>query len=163
MKTLIKLIGKISLIISASLMSMMLILVILNVIGRYFLQSSIIWSVEISDYTMIWSVFFASVSLLCFDEHLSITALADALPGIPQKLLKSVIYLLSLIFGVFLFYSSSQFVAQTGNQFSTTIRWLPMSYVYVVIPVASALIVLVSLLKLIITFKEMAEIGESRS
>lgn len=141
-------------VISMSLLSIMLLIVIVNVILRYIFKSAIFWSVEISDYIMIWAVLIASVALLCREDHLAITALQDYLKGIPNIILKIINYLVCAVFGVALTYSSLLLVSVTSNQTVSSVRWLPMSYVYIIIPVAGLLIVLVCILKVIVAVKQ---------
>lgn len=140
--------------ISALLMTIMFVIVISNVILRYVFISAINWAVEISDYTMIWSVLIASVALLCSDDHLSINALEEHLKGIPRMAVKLIIYMSCATFGAAFLYSSMLLVSVTSNQTASTVRWLPMSYVYIVLPVTGALIVLVCVLKAIITVRQ---------
>ncbi len=140
--------------VSAVLMTIMLVIVISNVVLRYVFTSGINWAVEISDYTMIWSVLIASVSLLCTDDHLSISVLEEHLTGIPKTMVKLIIYISCAAFGATFFYSSLQLVSVAGNQTASTVRWLPMSYVYIVLPAAGLLIVVVCLLKAIITVRQ---------
>ena len=140
--------------ISALLMTIMFVIVISNVILRYVFISAINWAVEISDYTMIWSVLIASVALLCSDDHLSINALEEHLKGIHKMAVKLIIYISCATFGAAFLYSSMLLVSVTSNQTASTVRWLPMSYVYIVLPVTGALIVLVCVLKAIITVRQ---------
>lgn len=140
--------------ISALLMTIMFVIVISNVILRYVFISAINWAVEISDYTMIWSVLIASVALLCSDDHLSINALEEHLKGISKMAVKLIIYISCATFGAAFLYSSMLLVSVTSNQTASTVRWLPMSYVYIVLPVTGALIVSVCVLKAIITVRQ---------
>ena len=140
--------------VSAVLMTIMLVIIISNVVLRYVFTSGINWAVEISDYTMIWSVLIASVALLCTDDHLSISVLEEHLTGIPKTMVKLIIYISCAVFGAAFVYSSLQLVFVAGNQTASTVRWLPMSYVYIVLPSAGLLSVVVCLLKAIVTIRQ---------
>lgn len=158
MEKLIKGISKVLLYIAAILVFFMIAIITINVILRYFFHKSIYWSVEISDYTMIWSVFLASASLLCNDEHLKINALESALKGNAKKALKIVGYAIIAIFGIWLTSSAVKFVASTGNQTVSTVRWLPMNFIYIVIPVSGIMFTLICILKIIDTLTRKTDI-----
>lgn len=158
MEKLIKGISKVLLYIAAILVFFMIAIITINVILRYFFHKSIYWSVEISDYTMIWSVFLASASLLCNDDHLKINALESALKGNAKKALKIVGYAIIAIFGIWLTSSAVKFVASTGNQTVSTVRWLPMNFIYIVIPVSGVMFTLICILKIIDTLTRKTDI-----
>ena len=151
MEKLINGIGKVLLYIAAGLVCIMITVIITNVILRYFFHSSIYWSVEVSDYAMIWAVFLASASLLCNDEHLRINALESALKGNAKRAVKIIGYLIIAIFGILLTYSAVKFIASTGNQTVSTLRWMPMNFIYLVIPVSGVLSTVICVLKIIDT------------
>lgn len=158
MEKLIKIIGKVFLYIASLLIFIMITVVVVNVVLRYFFKSSIYWSVEVSDYTMIWSVFSASIALLCNDEHLGINALEAALKGTAKKVIKIVNYVIIGIFGLLLTYSATNFVLSTGNQTVSTLRWLPMNYIYLVIPFSGIMFTLICILKIIDVFMKKSDI-----
>lgn len=151
MERLIKGLSKVLLYIASIFVSIMIAVIIINVILRYFFHSSIYWSVEVSDYTMIWAVFLASASLLCSDEHLKIDALETRLKGTSKKVLKVIDYAIIGVFGILLSYSAIKFVASTGNQTVSTLRWMPMNFIYLVIPASGILFTLICVLKIINT------------
>jgi len=86
----------------AILLALMVIIVFSNVIGRYFLESSLAWSEEISRFLFIWLVFFGAVLAYINDEHLALDLLVKALPKKVSQVIAVignllVIYALSLI------------------------------------------------------------------
>lgn len=158
MEKLIKGLGKVLLYIASILVFIMIAIITLNVILRYFFHKSIYWSVEVSDYTMIWSVFLASASLLCNDEHLRIDALESTLKGTAKKAIKIINYAIIGTLGILLTYSAVKFVASTGNQTVSTIRWMPMNFIYIVIPISGVLFTLICILKIIVTLTKKSDV-----
>lgn len=158
MEKLIKKLGKALMYMASILIFIMIAVITANVVLRYFFHKSIYWSVEVSDYTMIWSVFLASASLLCSDEHLGINALETALKGTAKKVVKIINYAIIGTFGILLTYSAAKFVASTGNQTVSTLRWLPMNYIYIIIPISGFLFTLICILKIIVTLTKKSDI-----
>lgn len=151
MKKLINGLSKALLYIAAIFVFFMMAVIIINVILRYFFKGSIYWSVEVSDYTMIWAVFLAAGSLLCSDDHLRINALESALNGTAKKAVQVFGYIVIGVFGILLTYSAVNFIASTGNQTVSTVRWLPMNFIYGIIPISGAMFTITCILKIIDT------------
>jgi TRAP-type C4-dicarboxylate transport system permease small subunit len=99
-----------------------------------------VWVVESNRFLFIWLVFFATA--VCFYHHLHfrVVLLRRALSPSRQVTLEVVIDLVSLVFAAILFVQSLHLVSRTSVQRSPALL-IPMSYVYLVVPLSAVLIV----------------------
>ena len=119
---------------------LILVLSLLEVISRYFTGYSLVWVVESNRFLFIWLVFLAAA--VCFYRrlHFRVVLLARALPPALRGKLEVGIDLVSLAFAAILFVQSLHIVSRTSVQRSPALL-IPMSYVYLVVPLSAALII----------------------
>ncbi len=126
----------------------MVVLVFGNVIFRYFLNSSIAWSEEVSRFMLIWLSFLGAVIAFMKNEHLGLDILVKFLPPTASRALVVLADLL-VIFALFVMTKGG--LDMTVDSFAS--GWvssavpIPYGYVYAVVPISSALMLLESLLK----------------
>ena len=132
----------------AILLALMVVIVFSNVIGRYFLESALAWSEEISRFLFIWLVFFGAILAYINDEHLALDLLVKVLPTKVSQMVAVigdllVIYALSLI--------------TIGGYKITVENWtwlspaaaIPYGYVYIVVPFTGSILLIQAVLKTI--------------
>ena len=75
-----------------------------QVFYRYVLNDSLLWSEEVSVWLMVWMVFLAAPVLTLHNQHVTVTAMVNALPAPVRPCLVMFAKLLTLIFLIFLVY-----------------------------------------------------------
>lgn len=124
---------------------LILVLSLLEVISRYFTGRSLVWVVECNRFLFIWLVFLAAAACFYRRLHFRVILLARALSPRMRARLEVGIELVSLVFAAILFVQSLHIVSRTSVQRSPALL-IPMSYVYLVVPVSAVLIIVFILL-----------------
>jgi TRAP-type C4-dicarboxylate transport system permease small subunit len=111
-----------------------------NIIARYFFNRPIEWAEEFSRYAFIWVVFLGAAYCSKAYRHIVIDGLVLSLPGrIRAYLQVAVDLLIMVLMGTLVYYGWALTVFTTQP---TSTLYVPMSVVYVVVPM-SALVILV--------------------
>lgn len=108
-----------------------------NVVLRYCFQSAIFWTEEMLRYIMVWITLIGMSICVSEDSHISIDVLSNLIKPKHRKILKIVLNILGLIFGLFFLYVSTKFVIQikSTGQVSATIWDTPMYIIYSCFPI----------------------------
>ena len=122
-------------------LSVMLIIIIAQVICRYLLGFSIIWSEEVARYSLITISYIGLSVLIKRDEMMSIRILVNRVPRIPSLILQGVADAISVTFLLILVIYGIKMVGHTWSQL-TIITQFPIALVYASIPVGSAFYIL---------------------
>ncbi len=124
---------------------LILIFSLLEVISRYFTGHSLVWVVESNRFLFIWLVFLAAAACFYRRLHFRVVLLARALSPRMRPRLEVGIDLVSLVFAAILLVQSVHIVSRTTVQRSPALL-IPMSYVYLVVPLSAALMIVFILL-----------------
>lgn len=114
----------------------MLFIIFIQVICRYVFQHSLVFSEELARYLFVYTVFLGSAVLMRENGHIVVEVLIQKLKGKMAKYTKIVAYLSTLLFVIILFYQGYRMTVLTFAQRSPALG-IPMSFVYLVIPTAS--------------------------
>lgn len=82
----------------AALMFVMMVDIFAAVVVRYVLHTALNFSEELGRYTFCWIVFIGMARCVAADAHVALDLLPNALKGRPAKYLKTLIYILCLVF-----------------------------------------------------------------
>jgi len=127
-----------------------------NVIARYFFNSPIEWAEEFSRYAFIWIVFLGAAYCSKSRRHIVIDGFVLALPGPLRAYLQVAVDLLTLVLmGTLVYYGWLLTVFTTQP---TSTLYVPMSVVYVVVPM-SALVIMIRSVGVLIEHIRMAVRG----
>lgn len=143
-----KVLGKVLNYIIALLLSLMVIIVFSNVIGRYFLHSALAWSEEISRFLFIWMVLFGSILAYVNDEHLGLDLLVKAVPVKVAQVIAVVADLLVLYAIGLITAGGYEMTIESWNWLSPAAS-VPYGYVYMVVPFCGAILFIQGVLKMI--------------
>ena len=117
-------------------LALMTILISLQVLFRYVLNSPLAWTEELARYTFIWMTFIAGFVAAVRGEHVAITMLQDKFKGYARA---TIVFIANTITSVFFmlvgYYSVSQW-EKLSMQTSPVLK-IPMSYVYLGIIIGS--------------------------
>lgn len=128
----------------------MVVLVFMNVIFRYFLNSAIAWSEEISRFMMIWLSFLGAVVAFINSEHLNLDIIVRAVPPKVSSALTILADLL-VMFALGLLISGGYTLARetTLSGWTSPATDTPYGLIYMVVPLSAGLLFLQSAIKLI--------------
>ena len=128
---------------SGSLLILMSLTTISNVLARYLFNNPLAWAEEFSRYAFIWVVFLGAVVCTKQGRHIVIDGLVLALPARPRAIVQALVDALTLGLMAVLVYYGWILTAFT-TQPTSTLK-VPLSVVYVVVPLSALLIALRSL------------------
>ncbi|WP_291299628.1 TRAP transporter small permease [Desulfosporosinus sp. BICA1-9] len=131
----------------AILLALMVIIVFSNVIGRYFLGSSLAWSEEVSRFLFIWLVFFGAILAYINDEHLALDILTKVLPKKGSQLI-AVIADLLVIYALSLITIGGYKITVENMTWLSPAASIPYGYVYIVVPFTGSILIIQAVLKI---------------
>lgn len=136
------------------LMAIMVSIMIINVITRYFFHTSLTFTGELSQYLTIWVALLGSVILVIKGEHITVDVLENHLRTKSKKVIQICCILVSSLFFVVQIFYGIVFITMTTGQSASSISFLPMNVVYVVFPVSGILMLFGSFYKLYLLFSQ---------
>ncbi len=123
-------------------MLLMLFIIFAQVVSRYFFGYTPEWSEELARFLFVWVVFLGSALIMGESGHLAVQFLPLHYKNKPfGKVLEIIINLSSYLFILILFVQGSRMTKIMTFQMSPGMD-IPMSYVYFVIPLSCALMLL---------------------
>ena len=131
-----------------ALFSVMLVAVLVQVAGRYFLNFSIAQAAEIATFCQIWLVLLGAGVAVSRDQHVAIDILPSKLPLAGARVALVLIALVSGAFLAVLAYGSLPLLKMGEFQTSPSLR-VPMKYMYACLPVGAVYMILELLLSVI--------------
>lgn len=143
----------------AGLLVIIVAVVFINVVGRYFFHSPLRWSDEVSQFLFLWLSYFGALAALMGGRHYSVPNLIDMLPSklrLAAKTLSDLIVLALL--GVLAWYGT-KLVDLLHHQRSPAID-LPVAYVYAALPIVSALMAVVIVFQIVNRLRGGPELGQ---
>ncbi|HSC70633.1 MAG TPA: TRAP transporter small permease [Candidatus Methylomirabilis sp.] len=134
---------------SAVLMLSMLVVVLLGVFFRYIVDRALSWYDEFAEFVLVWLTMYGSVVALARRKHIGFEALVEKLPAGVQRATEIFAALCVLGFSVILVVSSWVLVRAMAAETAVSIPEVKMAWVYSVLPISGALMVLISLVQII--------------
>ncbi|WP_337998136.1 TRAP transporter small permease [Oleispirillum naphthae] len=142
MDSLFKLLRKVLYGISVAAMLVMLAIIFMQVITRYLLGFTFEWSEELARFLFVWAVFLGSALIMGEDGHLAVELLPRLLAGSkPGFVLNVFINLCGYVF-IFLLITQGWKMTETMSFQEAPGLGIPMSWVYIVMPVSGVLMLL---------------------
>ena len=119
----------------------------LQIVSRVFF-TSVAWTEEVARFLLIWITFLGATLAYQQGRHIAVTILRDALPPVLKRIMTGLALLVVIAFLVTLARIGWQYTEMQSFQKSPSMR-LPMNNVYIVMPVASAIMAALSLIDLV--------------
>jgi C4-dicarboxylate transporter, DctQ subunit len=114
----------------------------LQVFFRYVLQIGLSWSEEVSRFLFIWFVYVSASYAVQVGTHIRVGLVVDLLPAAAQRLMRMLSDLLWIGFNAIVIVSGIQLIAtMTAYPVYSTSLLLPLSAIYVIIPLAHAMMI----------------------
>ena len=120
------------------LLATMVVIVFANVVMRYLIGTSVIWSEEVARHLMIWMTFVGSGLALRTGAQLGIDSLQNVLSERGARILRITLALGMLVLFVLLAWYGVDYALRTRFQISAALG-VSMMYVYIGMPVGCAL------------------------
>ncbi|HHD64144.1 MAG TPA: TRAP transporter small permease [Desulfobulbaceae bacterium] len=123
---------------------LLLLLVFHEVVVRYIFNKPTLYSVEISEYLLIFLAFIAAGSVLQEDKHVRMQSFTNLMPKRMQRVLACIISSIVLMFCSILVWQGikSALMAYRGGYHSSSLLNTPMWLPYLIIPVGSLILAL---------------------
>jgi len=137
LKTILKVIDEVVKYFLVLLVAVLSVLGIYQVIGRA-LGHAPAWTEESIRFLFVWATCVGAAIGVKEHIHIGIDVLVNLLPRVGKKIVAVVVQLVLCCFDVFLFRAGIMIMQKTANQPSPALR-VPMSYVYMAVPVLGAL------------------------
>jgi TRAP-type C4-dicarboxylate transport system permease small subunit len=116
-----------------------------SVFWRYALNDALSWAEEVSKYLMIWMVFTGAPIALRRGSHVAIEILPNALPERAKQLVFGLVFLVIAALMVVLIHRGITFAWNGRTQIAIIIGNFSLFWLFVSIPVGSAVMLLVAL------------------
>ena len=142
-------------------------IVFIQIIMRYFFNTSLAWSEELSRYIFIWQVWLGSSIAFVDDQHIRVDLIFSIFKSEnSHRILQLIINVIWFVFNIFLVYVGIKLLGSMSarNALSSGMR-LPLVYVYSALPVASFILsvrILFDTIDLIIGKKDKEAISNER-
>jgi TRAP-type transport system small permease protein len=125
----------------------MVLIVFFNVIGRYYLNTSLDWSEEVARFMLVWLVFLGSVLAYEKDEHLGLDILVKKLPPRAAALVGILADLLIMFAIGLLIFGGYRMAVDSWDWWSIAVP-IPLGVIYVIVPLCGGIMMLQTLAKL---------------
>lgn len=147
-------------IVTMLLFTALLLVVIIQILSRYF-PYDFIWTEELSRYLFVYSIVTAAPLALRKQEFIRVDLLIERLSDRVRKIYESVISTMILLFSIVLFIYGIQLVS-LGSDFYAPTLGFSMSYTYAAVPLLAVLLMIYSVVYIIDQFtgKNQDEEGE---
>lgn len=126
----------------AAVLAAMFVIVLVNIIGRYFFRRGIIWADEIARLLFIWLSLFGAVIALSRGQHLSFSLLVDSLPGVAKKF-SSLFINAVILFCLWVMWNGSLRMLRVTARDRTAALHLPMNVMYIPVSITAVLMALI--------------------
>ena len=137
---------------SAVLILGMLGVVLVGVFYRYVVDSALSWYDEFAGYTLVWLTMYGSVVGLARGKHISFETLVEKLPWGGQRVVEVFDALCVLGFSLVLLVSGWVLVREMAEETAVSLPEVKMAWIYSVMPISGALMVLIGVMQLIMVF-----------
>ena len=131
-----------------ALLVAMVVLVSAGVFFRYVLDASLSWYDEFASYLLVWLSFYGAVVATWRGRQISFDTLTERARPAVRRVMRVVAELGTVAFQVVLLVYGVQLVRAMGAETAVSIEAVRMGWVYSVLPISGALMLLVSLVRL---------------
>lgn len=136
-----------------SLMISMTVIVFLQVVFRYLWDAPLGWSEEVSRFLFVWVTFLAAANLVRIGQHVSVKTFVELFPPAIKIFSEVIGHLIVIFCSVMFFIGGYGITIKEWIQLSPALQ-IEMGWIYLVIPVATALMIIWAFVDLISTVSE---------
>jgi TRAP-type C4-dicarboxylate transport system permease small subunit len=134
---------------SMALLVAMVVVVTWAVFTRYVLNASLVWYDEFASYLLVWLTFFGAVVADYRRKHINFDLLVEKLKPTARRVVDVVGEIAVVGFQFVLFYYGWVLTAHMGDETAISLTWVKIAWVTAVLPVAGALMLVLSVTRLV--------------
>lgn len=123
------------------LMALLVVVVFLQVIFRFALDSPLAWTEELARYSLIWLTFLGAAYAMSSKAHIGMEFFVNLFNLSIRKALYIIATFASLLFFLLMVIEGYDLAMQGMSQLSPVLR-IPMGMIYMVIPVSGAILII---------------------
>jgi len=123
------------------LMVVLVVTVFCQIGSRFVLGQPLVWTEELSRYSMIWMTFLGAAYAISIRAHIGMELLVDRLQGVTKQVLIIIASIISLIFFVLMVTEGFSLSMRVMDQPSAVLQ-IPMGIVYSIIPISGVILVI---------------------
>ena len=135
------------------MIGVMFIVTTTQVILRYCFNTGLSWSEELVRFIFVWATFLGGAIGVKEHIHIGVDVLVNLLPPHLRRFADTLVYLIVFAFGLFLICAGTPVVTMTHSQLSPAIM-MPMSWVYIAIPVSGFFVMVYSVAEIVFVWKK---------
>ncbi len=120
----------------AAAFAVMIVVVLLQVIARYFLPASMAWTDELVRMLLVYVTFLGTVVLYAERGHIAVTNFIDMAGEKVRRIMLVICYIMQIAFCIIVFYAGIQYLSLVQAR-STVVLHMSLTVCYVIIPVTS--------------------------
>ena len=143
----------------AGLLIVIVAVIFVNVVGRYFFHAPLRWSDELAQFLFLWLAYLGALAALMGGRHYSLPNLIDLLTIKGRLAVKTLSDLLVLAMLGILVWTGIQLVDLLHHQRSPALD-VPIYYIYAALPLVSALMALVVAYQIVVRLLGGPELGQ---
>lgn len=135
---------------------------LLQVFFRYVVNNSLSFSEELSIFLFVWIVFLGAAICIRHLAHAAVGMIVQSFKGKTRNMLLAIGNIFNITFLLLLVVKGTEFALGAHDQLSIAME-IPMSYVYIAIPIGSLFMVLFSIELLLKSFTTESTLRKERS
>jgi TRAP-type C4-dicarboxylate transport system permease small subunit len=138
---------------SAVLILVMLGVVLVGVFYRYIINEALSWYDEFAGFILVWLTMYGSVVGLARGKHISFETLMEKLPRKGQQVVEFIGILCVMGFSLVVLVSGWGLIKEMAGETAVSVPEVKMAWIYSVMPISAALMILVGVVQLVTLFK----------
>lgn len=134
--------------IAGVLLALVVVIVLLQVFGRYILQISLSWPEELARYVLVWLMIFGVAAAAASRSQIVVDTLLELVPASVRRALEALAALAGLVAVALLVWTSQPLITGPAGRSTSPATGIPSFWIYLAVPVGGALLVLFALAEL---------------
>jgi TRAP-type C4-dicarboxylate transport system permease small subunit len=134
--------------IAGVLLALVVVIVLLQVFGRYILQISLSWPEELARYVLVWLMIFGAAAAAASRSQIVVDTLLELVPASVRRALEALAALAGLVAVALLVWTSQPLIFGPAGRSTSPATGIPSFWIYLAVPVGGALLVLFALAEL---------------
>lgn len=134
--------------IAGVLLALVVVIVLLQVFGRYILRISLSWPEELARYVLVWLMIFGAAAAAASRSQIVVDTLLELVPASVRRALEALSALAGLVAVALLVWTSQPLITGPAGRSTSPATGIPSFWIYLAVPVGGALLVLFALAEL---------------
>ena len=139
---LLSILGGLELVLANASLALLVVVLAAQIFFRYFLQIGLSWSEEVSRFAFVWFVYISASLAAQRGSHIRVTLFARLLP-VSERVVFLIADLIWIVFNAFVVAAGILLIQRTiAYPVYSTSLFLPLAYIYTIIPLAHVLMII---------------------